>query len=49
MKNSIIRSVVDAAVAAVGADLDLEALARLLQRLDELHRVDGCTLLSAVP
>ncbi len=39
MKNSIIRSLVDAAVALVGADLHLEALAGRLQRLDELQRV----------
>jgi hypothetical protein len=39
MKNSIIRSWLMAVCPRSGPDLHLEALARLLERLDELHHV----------
>ena len=39
MKNSIMRWLLTPRVALVRPDLHLEALARPLQRLDELHRV----------
>ena len=39
MKNSIMRWVFTPRVPGIGPDLHLEALARALQRLDQLHRV----------